>query len=675
MTAATATPTATPPVALEGGLGSAAPPKRASFAGFDGLRAIAALAVLVTHATFTSGANIHHSFGAFFARLDAGVSIFFCISGFLLYRPYVAARRRGAKPLGFSAFMRRRVLRIFPAYWVALTVVVFVLGHETIGSISEAVTYYGLLQIYDPDLIGGGIGQAWSLCTEMSYYLFVPAYAALLRRAGRGFGEELFGLAALVVVAAIWKLGVLGIGGAEHMLTWLPAYLDLFALGMFLAVVSVWKEHRTSRWLDATLGRAWIAWTLAATTFFLVATQFDLPRALEGASSSQQLWRHGLYGLTGFFLIAPAVLGTARGGGIRKFLEWRPMAVLGLISYGIYLWHKAVITEVQGWLRAPLFDIDLNRLLGWTLIATIAISAVSYALVERPALRYKTPKRSPGRGLGAIDVLALAVIALLAYVLGPLSASAEAPPPPPAAPAPGVPVVPAVVEKPVTILLLGDSLLFDSIPAVEAALSGTGRFHPASSTGPGVGLAHHVGFDWRSEWGRMVSDLKPGAVLLHVGAWDATTLMVDGQLLSPRDEAWQRMYRDLLVEAESVLTRDGAHLYLMGSPDLRDRDRTDEVIAYNRLLRNYSAGRANVTFIDTFSALEERGGTDGLRKNDGVHLCPPGAARVAEVVLDAVNSATSAASDAWLWSAWRHDLRYADPSAGCDAWVMSPRVR
>lgn len=395
MTATAVRPAPPPPPPAAAGLGSAGHLSRATFPGFDGLRAIAALSVLVTHASFTAGANVNHWAGAYFARLDAGVSIFFCISGFLLYRPYVVSARRGTAPLGFFAFMRRRVLRIFPAYWLALTVVVFVLGQEAFESVGEAVAYYGLLQIYDPDLISGGIGQAWSLCTEITYYLFLPAYAALLRR-GRGRpGPEMLGLAALTAIAFAWKLTVLESGGSAHLLTWLPAYLDLFALGMLLAVASAWTDRRSFGFLESVLGRAWVSWSLAALSFFVVATQIGLPRGFEEVSPAQVIGRHLLYGITGFFLIAPAVLGTDRRGGIRWLLQSSPMVLLGLISYGIYLWHKAVIAEVLEWFDLRMFEADLSELVGWTLIVTVAVAAVSYVAVERPALRFKTPARAP----------------------------------------------------------------------------------------------------------------------------------------------------------------------------------------------------------------------------------------------------------------------------------------
>ena len=95
----------------------------------DPLRAIAAIAVLGTHAAFFAGAEYPGSLvGHFTQRLEVGVAIFFCISGFLLYRPFVAAREREQAMPAVGAYAWRRFLRIVPAYWVALTLSAWWLG-------------------------------------------------------------------------------------------------------------------------------------------------------------------------------------------------------------------------------------------------------------------------------------------------------------------------------------------------------------------------------------------------------------------------------------------------------------------------------------------------------------------------------------------------------------------
>src|SRR5437016_10699788 len=96
---------------------------------FDGLRAIAAIAVVFHHAAFTTAFELRgvrvpgtqHTvlIGHYFARMDAGVQVFFLISGFLLYRPFVAAAFSGRAPRDLRSYFRNRLLRIYPAYWVA----------------------------------------------------------------------------------------------------------------------------------------------------------------------------------------------------------------------------------------------------------------------------------------------------------------------------------------------------------------------------------------------------------------------------------------------------------------------------------------------------------------------------------------------------------------------------
>src|SRR4051794_28133520 len=92
---------------------------------FDSLRALAAILVLSTHAAGPAHAADPGAFVRPFAvRLGAGVAVFFVISGFLLYRPFVHARVAGEKRPGFGSYALGRFLRIYPAYWVALTVTV-----------------------------------------------------------------------------------------------------------------------------------------------------------------------------------------------------------------------------------------------------------------------------------------------------------------------------------------------------------------------------------------------------------------------------------------------------------------------------------------------------------------------------------------------------------------------
>jgi peptidoglycan/LPS O-acetylase OafA/YrhL len=165
---------------------ASSPPAPPRFPLLDGLRAIAALSVVVTHtAGLTTFNGENDLLGPFTARLNAGVAIFFVLSGFLLYRPWVAARIEGTRPPRLARYARARLLRILPAYWLALTVLSLWPG--LVGPFTaDWWVYYGLLQNLSTSTLIGGLGPAWTLSVELSFYAVLPLYAlACARRLAR----------------------------------------------------------------------------------------------------------------------------------------------------------------------------------------------------------------------------------------------------------------------------------------------------------------------------------------------------------------------------------------------------------------------------------------------------------------------------------------------------------
>jgi peptidoglycan/LPS O-acetylase OafA/YrhL len=117
----------------------------------------------------------------------------------------------------------------------------------------------------------------------------------------------------------------------------------------------------------------------------------------EGVSAAQYLARHELYALVGLGLLVPAIFGDPRRGLIRRVLGWRVLLWLGLISYGIYLWHQAVLTQAYEW-GLPQSDWGIHPYLVWSglgFAGAVAMATLSYYLVERPALSLK--RLVPGR--------------------------------------------------------------------------------------------------------------------------------------------------------------------------------------------------------------------------------------------------------------------------------------
>jgi peptidoglycan/LPS O-acetylase OafA/YrhL len=370
--------------------------------GLDSVRAIAALSVLVFHAGFWSKITLTGSAAApFLSRLDVGVAIFFVLSGFLLYRPFVRARLLGAPPPRVLAFGWRRVLRILPAYWLALTVIAIALPLEGVFEPGNAAVYYGFLQVYG-DLALGGIPQAWSLCVEVTFYALLPLWALALARAGgpRSVRSELWALAGLAAVGIAWSLvAVLGATDPDHanasrMLVWLPAYLDQFALGMALAVLAVSAERdgRTPRAVAWVERRPWTAWLGALAAFVLVAVGIGLPtetRLDAPMTAAQTLARHWLYAAVAVGVLLPVVFGPPGRGAIGRVLAHPVPLFLGTISYGIFLWHNAPMQRLSRAIDIDGSWADFAVLLAAGLGVGIAAAALSWFLLERPILRLR----------------------------------------------------------------------------------------------------------------------------------------------------------------------------------------------------------------------------------------------------------------------------------------------
>ncbi len=387
------------------------------FACFDGLRAIAAVSVLLLHTAWVSGFTRRSSLGAYTSRLEIGVSVFFLISGFLLYRPFAVSHLTERASPNVRKFWERRLLRIVPAYWLALTVLTYVFHIVQLGPGWQGVaTHYLFLQIYFPTAIFFGITQAWSLCTEMSFYLVLPLYAALVglrrRPQKRQLAWELGGLAALCVISFVFRywvlhLPILTVKNGKFvalcapncstraiypalMVDWLPAYLDLFAFGMLLAVLSVWFTERESEptWLSHRL-MPWISWAGAAIVFVVVSHVVTDHSILPFVTARINLERQELYGAFAFLLLLPAVFGPQERSPIRRLLRSWPMASVGVISYGVYLWHLDLINQFMKWTGWKVGMVPFWLLAAAVLGLAIAFASASYFGLERPILRLK----------------------------------------------------------------------------------------------------------------------------------------------------------------------------------------------------------------------------------------------------------------------------------------------
>lgn len=353
-----------------------------------GLRAVAALLVVGTHAAFATGYLTHGYLGTMAARMEIGVALFFVLSGFLLFRPWVSAAAEGRPSPSVRRYGRRRLRRIVPAYLITVVAVFEIYTVFTPGP-NPGQTWAGLLrhvtftQIYAEDYLATtlhtGLSQMWSLAVEVSFYLALPALAfVVFQIAGRGCWRPRRALAAVVLLAAVSPVWILVVSATDMLPNsagmWLPAHLAWFAGGMALAVL---------RETGARCAAA-VAIPLAGVLYLVVSTPFG--GTLMGPDPAwTPVAKSLLYTVIATLAVAPAALGSR--DSYSRVLAGRPMVWLGEMSYEIFLVHVAVMALTMDLvLDWPLFTGSMPGLFVATLALTIPVAWLLHT-VTRPQAR------------------------------------------------------------------------------------------------------------------------------------------------------------------------------------------------------------------------------------------------------------------------------------------------
>lgn len=320
-----------------------------------GIRALAALLVVGTHAAYTTGKYTHGYTGLLLSRMEIGVPIFFVLSGFLLFIPWVRAAQAGTHAPSLRRYGWHRIRRIMPAYVVAV-LGAFVLYHFHNAGPNPGHSWYGLLrnltltQIYTDDYmfahIHQGLTQMWSLAVEVSFYVALPIIAYLVltvlcRRRWRP-GLALAGLAVCALISPAWMVYV---HTAHHLpdgaRLWLPGYLAWFIGGMMLTVLAAMGVR--CYWF--------IALPLVVVCYLIVSTPVAGEPTTSPAGLAQAVVKVLFYAVIATLVVAPPALGD--NGAYERLLSSRPMVWLGEISYEIFLVHLVIMelamTQVLHW--------------------------------------------------------------------------------------------------------------------------------------------------------------------------------------------------------------------------------------------------------------------------------------------------------------------------------------
>ncbi len=324
-----------------------------------------------------------------------GVDLFFVLSGFSLAQGYLGAFARGAEAPPARDFFRRRAARILPAFYVAIAVTL--LFHRAAvsmpGFAAAIAAHLALLQGY---VAPGGIviiGAAWSLTTEACFYLVLPLLARPLLRRAPGAPDRRW------IVGAALCLGAWGSRALLHALVlepgvrtalleatqrrWITSRLDEFVLGALAAAAhaEIAGTRAAPRPEAAARAARW-----APPAFVLAVALLVVGFRLEGEGylTPGGSWPYAIVSLA----TAGLVLSAAFFDGIAlRVLAPAPLRAVGVVSYGVFLYHELAIGLAGYTLPAPGWA-SLGENAALALAISIAAGALSWVIVERPAMRW-----------------------------------------------------------------------------------------------------------------------------------------------------------------------------------------------------------------------------------------------------------------------------------------------
>jgi len=374
------------------------------FTALEGYRGLAALLIVVFHLyqfmRFGNPAHYPYADTAWnlgLQQLDGFVDLFFVLSAFLLTLPYARAALSGGRPMAGREFLYRRSVRIVPLYFVAVLLVWSARNTGFPGDWRDLLAHLTFVQVYDQRTIFFTIGPAWSLAVEVQFYLLL----AILGGGLCWICRRLDSVAArrTVLYASVTAIAALGLGSrllaafglhrsADDWPFWfgLPAKLDVFAVGILLAVIVATRPDRTAlnhrvAWSLRLLGLGLLCWG-------------SMTRASDPLP---ELFFHDWCALGFGLLLSASVLGHRRGSG--GLLATRPLAGLGMVSYSLYIWHEPLMLSLAGRGLLPTPGTPLAFPFGLTVLvpAALVVAYASYRIIEYPASRLRHNRDADGR--------------------------------------------------------------------------------------------------------------------------------------------------------------------------------------------------------------------------------------------------------------------------------------
>jgi peptidoglycan/LPS O-acetylase OafA/YrhL len=611
-----------------------------------------------------------------------GVDVFFVLSGFLITSLLLDELGRSGR-IELGDFWIRRARRLLPA--LVLMVLSVAVGRqffspEAVAGLRDdavAAFFWVANWVFVADKTNyftqgappSPLQHAWSLGVEEQYYIVWPlllvavalVLATLARRRHRratlgGVRLTVFMLATGGALAsAVTAILLASNATRDRVYFGTDTRAQALLVGAAASALLVGDWSALNRGWSLIRSR-WGRWTARLLPVIGLAV---LGVASHYATGSAHEFREGLLiavAVAAVLVVAPVAL--EQRGPVAAVLGWGPLAWLGTISYGVYLWHWPIFLalngEQTGWSGLSLFGVRCA--------ATLAVSIVSWWAIERPIRRWR-PVRVPLLPLaGATAATAAALTMLVVPVTarpggGPLDGSlppgvspvAVVSPSPPQGTRPARTIAQRDPRRPFTVSVYGDSIgwtLMHFLPPtpgfdfIDHTVIGCSlvRGGPYRYLGQTLDQKNECE-SWPSRWRSQIAVDQPDAILLIVGRWETVDRVNEGRWTHIGDPAFDAYLTNELRSAVDILSSSGAPLTVANLPysrrgerpdgSLYPEDQPERVKEWNTMLGDTIGHRAGVRILDLNKKLcpEDVYTTkvDGIQvRSDGVHLTAEG---------------------------------------------------
>jgi peptidoglycan/LPS O-acetylase OafA/YrhL len=635
----------------------------------EGFRGIAILLVLLCHARLP-GAEAGF----------IGVDVFFVLSGFLITGLLMTEHRRTGR-VRLGPFWGRRARRLLPALLLVLVTVAVVsrtlLPEAELGQLRwDALAALGYVANWRMIYRGGDyfaatappspLQHTWSLGIEEQFYILWPLLVLLVLRTGRSRPVLLIICAAGTVVSAVVCALVYhpqGDPGRAYYGT--DARAGALLLGCLVAVALHNRSVHPGRWLPA--GAAVCTAGLVAAWMFARGTD-------------TWLYRGGLTALAAAVAVVLAYLVLTPTGWGARMLSVAPLAWLGRVSYGVYLWHWPLFQ----WLTAERTGLTGAGLVAARMAAALGAATLSFYLVESPLRRALTVRRQIRRVLTWRAVVpitavclggtALIVLGATAVPVRPASAALSTTDAPLAGTDPrAASAAPSVGSAPATrpgtgpmarpgrrpgalprVTILGDSVAWTigaylpahpQVAVANRAVQGCGIARLPDIRYIGAPHTNYPGCDqWDQSWRRSIAGDDPDVSMILLNRWELMDRKLDGRYQhvgEPDFDAYLTKELNLAIDIGAgsgarVVLLTAAYTHRAERPDggLWPEDTPERVNAWNQLLQGVAKAHPARPAILDLNHLVCPNATftwnvNGLKiRSDGLHFPPAGVQKV-----------------------------------------------